>query len=1066
MGLCIRANESSLSLFQLPSQCGYEVQTSWRDLSLMAQYDACHISHERRRSGAHRVARGHHGPGQESVVHGDRADAGVAPPDRCAGGANAGGDHPDRSTAQADAGDDPPPSDDWYVLPLLWRGTRVKVTCPVSQMEPLEGVKSSLCCSPFGMTVRVQGESVTEEPRINVGGEWTPLVTLAEQCDYTVDKHDEQIVIAVPYITCGISVKDGKYILSLEIGRRIYTLACPISAAEEVPIVYPPLADGPPDVAGTSTQPETGSLTPLPWIPPFYLAPPYYPHPTFEHSSAHPVEWDLYNPPTQPASDPEETLSLQDLPSVGPQPTQDLKHEYLKGRITLSLTDPAGDLSRVYPDKRQHQDVPASIFEKHKATTKGFPVQVESPHSQPTSHDFSPFYHYYHHPKIPLPGPAKDLDPGISELLWSTYNHNEFPSIPSDVQQFRGHKADSEQTSPPKTTAYPYTFLTNPKLHHTVSALNSPPPSELLPYLYYYYYYYPHIARGEAKRLGLLHAGLTEKANLTQVHAPPPSSHKHGVNLHINEPKPVILSKLDEIKRRSSSVTPAGAPPVFQVYPRRPNPAALPPPTPSLFSPGAIYDGNPYQYYYHPYYGYYMMYYKPERVLGTDGRLLPTSSETQSPVRQAPAHDKHQSTTPSSDSMSLKSRLLHPYYYHHQSKVVKDGQQQQRPPPGKGFDKTPTKSESQSPSNWNSGGMQWFGRVSGAGYPSAPLAPHSPLSGLYSYYAPQTHLHGPSSLHAGYDAKEKRHNEMRDEVKANPPTPGALPSGFGPVSDVDCTNHLGCCSHAVRDGTAGQYLVFGLPDSVVEPKLVSPVPSSESSNVSCTLQKLSSGPDVYIVPLDGCGVSKRVFGQTVVHLLEVDGLQSDTRRGSAHNNSPVRLLVGCISYPDPPGEVMFHLMDQPHLIPAQPTPAPVTVLRLSTDESFSSFHPEAHLPLSHVQERPVYAELSLLNPSEPDSVLLVHSCLAYTLTPYLSWILFYDGCPKQGISELLPSPDSPHTQRIKIINFPSLPLQSSAYLSKGGSSLLEDPKVYFLCLTEMCSSATGDCSISCTDGKL
>ncbi|KAM6905383.1 uncharacterized protein FYW49_015405 [Xenentodon cancila] len=98
-----RANESSLSLFQLPPQCGYEVHTSWRDLGLMAQYDACHISQE----------------------------------------------------------------DDGYVLPLLWRGTPVKATCPVSQIKLLADVKSSLCCSPFGMTVKVKGESVTEEPRIN-----------------------------------------------------------------------------------------------------------------------------------------------------------------------------------------------------------------------------------------------------------------------------------------------------------------------------------------------------------------------------------------------------------------------------------------------------------------------------------------------------------------------------------------------------------------------------------------------------------------------------------------------------------------------------------------------------------------------------------------------------------------------------------------------------------------------------------------------------------------------------------------------------------------------------------
>lgn len=62
------------------------------------------------------------------------------------------------------------------------------------------------------------------------------------------------------------------------------------------------------------------------------------------------------------------------------------------------------------------------------------------------------------------------------------------------------------------------------------------------------------------------------------------------------------------------------------------------------------------------------------------------------------------------------------------------------------------------------------------------------------------------------------------------------------------------------------------------------------------------------------------------------------------------------------------------------------------DETFTSFHPEAHLPLSLVQGKPVYAEVSLLDPTEPGLVLLVHSCLAYTQTPYPSWMFIYDGC--------------------------------------------------------------------------
>lgn len=56
----------------------------------------------------------------------------------------------------------------------------------------------------------------------------------------------------------------------------------------------------------------------------------------------------------------------------------------------------------------------------------------------------------------------------------------------------------------------------------------------------------------------------------------------------------------------------------------------------------------------------------------------------------------------------------------------------------------------------------------------------------------------------------------------------------------------------------GQYLMFVVPDSVTEPTLAPTAQPSEVSNVSCTLQRLTSDPDIYTVPLDGCGVNKHV----------------------------------------------------------------------------------------------------------------------------------------------------------------------------------------------------------------
>lgn len=63
----------------------------------------------------------------------------------------------------------------------------------------------------------------------------------------------------------------------------------------------------------------------------------------------------------------------------------------------------------------------------------------------------------------------------------------------------------------------------------------------------------------------------------------------------------------------------------------------------------------------------------------------------------------------------------------------------------------------------------------------------------------------------------------------------------------------------------GQHFVFAVPDSVVEPTV-----ASDISNVSCTLQRLTSDPDIYIVPLDGCGVNKQVRHTSVVGAKQSD----------------------------------------------------------------------------------------------------------------------------------------------------------------------------------------------------
>ncbi|KAG7216204.1 hypothetical protein INR49_029053, partial [Caranx melampygus] len=137
------------------------------------------------------------------------------------------------------------------------------------------------------MTFIVQGEATTAELRINVRGVWTPLVALAEQCGYILDTQGAAIVITAPYLTCGITVKDGKYTLPLQIQDKTFTLSCPVSPPEELLTHQPPISH-PHDLSRGPTNPKPEILEPSPWAPPFYLAPLYYPHPTYHHKYPRP----------------------------------------------------------------------------------------------------------------------------------------------------------------------------------------------------------------------------------------------------------------------------------------------------------------------------------------------------------------------------------------------------------------------------------------------------------------------------------------------------------------------------------------------------------------------------------------------------------------------------------------------------------------------------------------------------------------------------------------------------------------------------------------------------------
>ncbi|XP_028267206.1 uncharacterized protein LOC114439464 [Parambassis ranga] len=796
-----RVNESSVPLSQLPPQCGYSVQKSWRDLSLMARYDACHVTQE----------------------------------------------------------------GETYVLPLLWRGILAKMSCPVSQTEPQALGPSSLCCSPDGMTIKLQGLSALEELSVAVRGEWTTVTQLVEQCSYTLDRRDAQTVIAAPFITCGITVKDGKHTLSLQLGENVFTLACPVSPSEEQPTTHQPLGDSPPH---QTTNPVLVSLEPLLWHPPFYLAPPYYPHPTYHHSYV----------------TAESAGSLHPLLPVGSQPGYwDQYSHHIPER------------EQVYPDKNPNQQTPLiDLSERHIAAPTGFPAQAESTQFKPLSQDFSPYYHYYHyyhHPKIPLPGTHLDPDPG-----------------PDDSGEL------SEQPQSQFSALHPHSLPAHPAFPSPLHAS------------YPYFYYFPHAVQGETKKQELLHPDRAAQTDLSSLHKRPrsPVPSVHSTNPNLNGPNTDVNSEgflSDAVKSETAP------------RPERPSPS----------TPPFIYEPHPYQNYFQPY---------------SEGCLCADKHASPSPAR-------HQTAAPPTESTygSQNGPPDYRYYHLHQP--------------------TGSRVEGESEPQLPSGGEGRFAHGAETQYPSMPL--HD----FYPYYISPWHLHDPF---------------RRDDEKPDAETK--------------------------------------VSDSVLGP----PVQSSGDSNVPCMQrQQLTSDVDILIVPLDG--INNDLSCQTAVNALEVEGIHPQQDGESAHESSRAGLVKESSSSSDSPDQT-----DQPPHPQIQPKPITLHLKIATGDESFSSFHPEPHLPLSLAQGRTLYVEVGLLDPPEPNLLLLVRSCWAYTGSPYGSWALVYDGCLSQSVSQLLPSPNSHHIRRIRVSSF----LSFFPYTAPP-----EDPEIYFLCLVAVCSAADNDCVISC-----
>ncbi|MBN3274778.1 ZP1 protein, partial [Polyodon spathula] len=136
-----------------------------------------------------------------------------------------------------------------------------------------------------------------------------------------------------------------------------------------------------------------------------------------------------------------------------------------------------------------------------------------------------------------------------------------------------------------------------------------------------------------------------------------------------------------------------------------------------------------------------------------------------------------------------------------------------------------------------------------------------------------------------------------------------------------------------------------------------------------------------------------MVAETTVYLAEVHGLVRRTGQvyGEITRGSSYRFQVEC-------RYSKGNLASTGYLVVNPPPPSAALAfgslgvrLMIATDASYTTFHPLSHLPLRFLLGSKVHLEVQLVNPPEPNVVLLVHYCIAYAQSSQAAWVIVCEG---------------------------------------------------------------------------
>ncbi|KAI9545665.1 hypothetical protein NQZ68_034435 [Dissostichus eleginoides] len=981
-----RGTASPISLSQLPPYCGYLVKTSWSDLEMIVPYDACYITQE---NGS-------------------------------------------------------------YVLPMLWWGSPLKLSCPVQASSPVPSSSHSapwVFCSPYGMALQMQGqEQDIQLLGVVVNGDWGPFVS--QECAYRVSSSPGNLAFFISYSAACITHSGGLH-LQFVLDDQIYILSCPVN---------PQFPYNPDTVSPATTTPPPTTTTPPPQptaqehfaqLPPF----PNYPYPGFQYPqfpqvfpsgpqpahTPHPTSPPATHPPKHPASlyYPQYYLQMPYYPEPTAAPVTQAPAPLTPS--PLSPKQPAGPQYPVYPF---YPPAYFNLYEHGLFSNPGVGVQP-APTSHPAITTASPVPPIITRTMVPK---QPDLD--MSYPKQTIY----FPHITAPPHAKEMAQTVTQETHTPTTQPNTHTMCVHP------------------PYPYYPYYHplYPPHNLPSYPHHPVTHPPTTTTSTTTIPTTPtytsypvsptaaPTPLHPHfqclmgTIVVFLPFAHPESIQVRDEMMTWLfvSSVSPvcryllqiAEGSGVFLYSPLPACHSQQWTPT-TISLPLRFWDLSIGQY----------------RTLD-----LQCPYQTAPPAVVTPSVFPTPASTPKA-KVSLTPVVPKPKVFCSSYQMAVE----LAPGPISGIFVKDIKGNQ----------MILQDAPKDCGYSARKGKDGKNLLSLELHS--RCHMSVQGKLYiitVVYETLNGRRKARlfcpvvipRSGQECNLPIEQRLPCGPHSVSQRQCLS-VGCCFsklppacyYPMDECTIDRHFVFSVPASLTDPPL-SPAMLVAAGNSTCKPERVTSDYALFKIPMDGCGTRRLMAGKTVIYMVEIiNKVQAlSLNYGTITRDSPVRLLVECRFLPGTVLSVSY-LVKTPTLGSEVQTQGMFGVqLRIAKDAQYSSFHPQYHQPLQMLLGKPLYLEVRLLNAPDPSLVLLVNFCVAYPRSGKAVWMLLYNGCPNPldpALQQAVLSDPRPPSPQAQTHHFT---ISTFQFLSDGDFKDL-DEEIYFMCSTEICSPRDGPCVEGC-----